>query len=579
MSIPIKDDFKMRSHWVLAYWCMLNNINVPKTKEALINRLSEYAKFSNLKTPKFKYIDVLDYARSQNPRIKFVSTLPQDCLREAKRTSTEANLDEQRPAKRIILDDGGSDSEHASDGDFSESLGDSTETTTDETKLQNALSIFPNCSPPEAVMSSSSSQSPVYNSAPAPKIDYPKIYYFSQTMCISASFEEIVAMVLDEWRQATVGNGDIQCVRRIRDFIPPHFDRDNVGQEMVRNFLKSSIQGPEAAENVKTYILGLCRGGYLKTDMSRMAANNTCPLTHNQYDCPVWFNLDGYTYSRDAIKSAINSTLMLGNVLDLGHTIIFPEQISAVMLYQNLSMPGWHSAPEKFGETWPIARGFEYGNAALHDIPFISIYFDQLGKIPGGHKWNKMLTEIFRDHYLPNRPLQSKSCSGETPPLFRDLFLPSIVFNARKGDLPVHFSNVEFRNCLVICLDLTGNLLMRGCNFVSCTFVMNGPLLIPKYIGCWEKCSFIGCTFLVSTPSEHLYANIVDSISCLLGSEGQQRVSSYAYIPGDVFDDCNGLTKPELMQRVNIALGIVRPGPGDSLRYRVMNDSGHWVEP
>ena len=74
-------------------------------------------------------------------------------------------------------------------------------------------------------------------------------------------------------------------------------------------------------------------------DKAKNANDTVCPISLDEYNCPMIVNITGRSYSRTSIKEAVEKSLLLGNKLCLEDLNLEPQHIKALMLYPNKSLP------------------------------------------------------------------------------------------------------------------------------------------------------------------------------------------------------------------------------------------------
>jgi hypothetical protein len=263
--------------------------------------------------------------------------------------------------------------------------------------------------------------------------------------------------------------------------------------------------------------LPLDMAGEVIEDVSRGAGARQCPISKEAYVAPHILNLNGITYSLEAISRAITDTLCVGKPLVLEHGTVAPHDLHRLRLYPNLSLANTaafeHGIRFTAHSSVVIPRP-DVARATARNVPEVSArivarqsssqaVFDKYHEC-----WSQFITSLYGTIYRPHRPEQPLQCLADQRATFCDLVLDGVVFGRHSLKRLVHWDNVVFRRCLLVFA--TGSPLsmtFTSCRFEDCTLYFSGSAgAIEQGVGATlAGCEIAGCSYVINDEGYTLW--------------------------------------------------------------------------
>ncbi len=226
-------------------------------------------------------------------------------------------------------------------------------------------------------------------------------------------------------------------------------------------------------------------------DRARTADTTECPITMDPFSEPYIMQHSGRSYSRSAIMEAIDKTLRVGRDLRLEDGITLSYlQLPRLVLYPNLSLPGWKPAHERiqFCDKDVAVQKFNSRLAATSDLPDIARLLDTYGT-----DRSVLNLKHVAEYYLRHRSDETVLWQGT---VFRNFSVTEIVFPRGHVKSDALFSNVKFTSCVFYDVCLCA-IQFRGCCFDQCTIVLADGHISRS--DAFHNCVFDGCRWVVQT--------------------------------------------------------------------------------
>lgn len=225
-------------------------------------------------------------------------------------------------------------------------------------------------------------------------------------------------------------------------------------------------------------------------DAGRSNGDTTCPLTCDVYSKPVLLNLNGRTYSFDAIQLAIAKSLMKDENLRLEDMTITPSRLNEIVLLPRTDLKESHpDIPKKFSYEYVSIefQSFDMTKVVAKNIPEMNAVLANLPKNSNG-MWDY---HMLWNSYAKFRELPLFTCNDELIEnlSFENILLPPHHPKCDRGHIT--FKNILFKNCRID-LNCWCGISVRSSKFKLCIFdctKLDREMSLSRCI--LEECTFV----------------------------------------------------------------------------------------